>query len=972
MKNCTGHILIQLFLGIALCSAQNFRYTYYKHSDLPFKKVSQINQDAQGYMWIASDKGLFRFDGTQFEDFNLTLKSRNIKSLLSTHRDTLYFSNDEGLFRLTYQEGLPKINKWVETSEAETLMGYPEELFRDSKGRFWVSQLDGSVFSIDASGKLQRKFQLSNHPKTGKITFGEDKNNTIWAMIPDEGLFYLNENQKKFTLFQTFPSCQHFAANGAKLIVVGNDIKIFTLDDKKNVKREKVINSDEIRFNQISKDLEGNYFLSADKGLFSLDIDKGIFQKVFGSNDPHRVEELPFISFDHLYFAPSELRKGGDIWVSTQQGFGILQFPFFQSVSGLPHDNVLSINTHSKNKVLLAMGNLFQLEKANPSFSFDKNLELSRISSISTFNDMTWYGTSDGSILFFKNGSQQRVYNLSEVGGGIFFMSTDHVGETWFCQAPLDKPILGVKKVSSTGTIVDYGVRKGINSRILVIKEGGRSEIYAAGIGADSYLFKYDRENDTFQDKSLPFKFEVGSNFEVHDLTIDHQGVVWLATTDGLLKYDTETINRVNLGPFTTQEIRSITSSKDGNLWLATDTNGLIFYGKNKSYVQFDESSGTPSKVSTYRNLSIDQNEFLWFGTAEGVVYSSVANAGPLRTKSPIIKSILVNDKNVEQNEMLNVHEKSRVELHVSTTAFPGKEVLYQYKIIDDEHLKIGSDHASWSDPVSSSKISLPEIKSGEYTLKIRGQQKGGHMWSAPSILNLTIKPMWYSTWWGVLILSIGGILLFWITTRQWGRFKTRNLRKLLLEEQLILAKKEALLVKKDSALRLQQEELKSTGANVYMLNRLLSSLPQSGTWPEIFKGLKRLVELPTGIDAFEIARVEGGEIRYQGFYRNKTGHIRRKEEFNEKENFASYVATTGKPLILDNVSKQALNYLCNVPENGFSSHLLVPFQQQGNTAVFCVYGTEEKKFSQRDLSLIQILTNFLGLITSKPMKEDA
>ncbi|MEM9077165.1 MAG: hypothetical protein AAGC43_09000 [Bacteroidota bacterium] len=969
MNNCTSHILIHLVLGISFCVAQNFRYTYYEDGELPFKKVSQINQDAKGYIWIASDKGLFRFDGTQFEDFNLTLKSRNIKSLISTHRDTLYFSNDEGLFQLTYQEDLPEIKKWVEASDSENMMGYPEELFRDTKGRFWVSQLNGSVFSIDPTGKLQNRFRLSNRPKTEKIVFGEDNTKTVWAMVPQEGLFYFNENQKKFTLFRSFPSGQHFNVDGSNLVVISDNIQTFTLDANYKIKKEKTINSNGIPFNRISKDLSGNYFLSAKQGLFTLDVANSMFQKVFGSNDPHRVEELPFVSFDHLYFSPSTLNKGGDIWVSTQQGFGILQFPFFQSISGLPHDNVLSINTNSNNKVLLAMGNLFQLKKTNASFSFVKKPELSRISSISTFKDKTWYGTSDGNILSFKGGTQERNHDLSDVGGGIFFMSADHVGETWFCQAPLDKPILGVKKISNDGTVVDYGIEKGINSRILVIKEGGRSEIYAAGIGADSYLFKYDRATDTFHNKSLAFNFQVGGNFEVHDLTIDYQGVVWLATTDGLLKYDTETINRVNLGPYTTQEIRSITSSKEGSLWLATDTNGLIFYGENKSYVQFDESSGTPSKVSTYRNLNIDQDGFLWFGTAEGIVHSSVANASPLPTQSPIIKSILVNDENIEQAGALRINEKSQVELHLSTIAFPGKEVTYQYKLINNEHLEIGTDHTPWSDSRTSSTIPLPEIKSGEYSLKIRGQQKGGHMWSQSSTLHLTVKPIWYSTWWGILILSIVGLFLFWIIARQWGRFKTRNLRKLLLNEQLVLAKKEALLIEKDSALKLRQEELKSTGANVYMLNRLLSSLPVSGTWPEVVKGLKRLVELPTGIDAFEIAQVEGGEITYQGFQRNSTEHLRRKEEFNEKENFASYVTATGKPLIVDSVPEQALNYIGNVPENGFFSHLLVPFKRRGNAAVFCIYGIEKKKFSQRDLSLIQILTNFLSLITSKPAK---
>ncbi|WP_435623967.1 hypothetical protein [Flagellimonas sp.] len=972
MKNCIGHILFHLFLGITLCTAQNFRYTYYKNGELPFKKVSQINQDAKGYVWIASDKGLFRFDGSQFEDFNLTLKSKNIKSILPINKDTLLFSNDIGIFKLTYSDSSPKISSWVEASEGQNLMRYPETLFKDSQNRIWVGQLDGSVFCLDSSGRMHKRFVISNQPRTENISFQEDQFNTIWALVPNQGLFYLDDNQREFKRFENLTDINHFSVDKSDFVVVGDQVHWFTLNKKKQMLASKTIDSKNVKFNWVSKDLDNNYFLGSDDGLYSLDQETAIVKKVFGSNDPHRVEELPFASINHLFFSQSQLRKGGDIWVSTEQGFGILQSPFFQSVSGLPHDNVLSIDTQCDSRIMIAMGNLFVLEKKGSTFDFEKRTSPSRVSAISTFKNNLWYGTVDGIIHHHRNDDETKTIDLTARGGGVFFMSTDHMGDNWFCQAPLDKPILGVAKVSLDGQVEMYGEEKGLNSRILVIREGGRSEIYAAGIGRTSYLFKYDRTNDVFNDTSLPLDFEVGNNFEVHDLAIDSQGIVWLATTDGLLKFDTESISRVDLGSYTRNEIRSVVATKEGSLWLATDTNGLLFYETDGGYIQFDEKSGTPSKVSTYRNLRVDAENLLWFGTAEGIVHSSRANARPLQTNTPLISAIEVNNRKIETAPQILVNEKSSITIHLNTIAFPGNEVVYQYKLIEDELSDESFAYVPWSSPVTGNHIKVSGQKKGKYRLYIRGQQLGGHAWSKAKQITLAINPIWFSTWWGILILSALTLLLLWATVLQWERFKTRNLRGLLLKEQTALALKEEQLAKKDDALKHQKEALKSTGTNIYLLNRLLSSLTKSNTWPDTLISLKKLVELPTGIDAFEIARVTNREIKYQGFHRNKSEHIRRKAEFNEKENLSSYVLTTNKPLIIDDFEKQVMNYIANMPKSPFSSHLLVPFHLDDHPAVFCLYGIEEKRFSQRDLSLVQILVSFLTVMEPKPKNNEA
>ena len=77
-------------------------------------------------------------------------------------------------------------------------------------------------------------------------------------------------------------------------------------------------------------------------------------------------------------------------------------------------------------------------------------------------------------------------------GEEVFFTCLRIVrAKIWFCQAPTNKPIIGVATLDNDGKIEEYGKEEGLNSRVLVVDEGGQSELYAAGIGVNSYLYKF-------------------------------------------------------------------------------------------------------------------------------------------------------------------------------------------------------------------------------------------------------------------------------------------------------------------------------------------------------------------------------------------------------------------------------------------------------------------------------------------------
>ena len=237
-------------------------------------------------------------------------------------------------------------------------------------------------------------------------------------------------------------------------------------------------------------------------------------------------------------------------------------------------------------KAWVPMNYLYEISPENDEFSAQpiyNNLQANAVAQ--DIAGFTWVSTTTPKVELLKYDKNRLIkrFDFHERGEAIFYLFPDSKGNIWFCQAPLNKPIVGVAKISSTGEISYYDATKGFSSRVLAIKESSRGEIYAVGIGEKSYLYRYDPQQDQFVNLSPELPFTAMLNFEAHDLTIDDSGVVWLATTDGLLRYDSEQITLIKNDILDQEEVRGVTHYANNNIWIATATKGLVFHRQNTS-----------------------------------------------------------------------------------------------------------------------------------------------------------------------------------------------------------------------------------------------------------------------------------------------------------------------------------------------------------------------------------------------------
>ena len=141
MTSQSKKLLLSLFLwGFYLpVFTQQYGYVQYNSdTGAPFDQVSSVIQDQEGFVWIASENGLYRFDGIHFDIYSLHTQSQNIHQLHSDDTN-LFFVNDLSIFQIGNISSSPEVSVLLEGSinAVDSLPFYPNDFVIDSNQEIW-------------------------------------------------------------------------------------------------------------------------------------------------------------------------------------------------------------------------------------------------------------------------------------------------------------------------------------------------------------------------------------------------------------------------------------------------------------------------------------------------------------------------------------------------------------------------------------------------------------------------------------------------------------------------------------------------------------------------------------------------------------------------------------------------------------------------------------------------------------------
>ncbi|UII24534.1 ATP-binding protein [Fulvivirga maritima] len=765
--------------------SQNFQKTVYGVEEgVVTHLIKAVEFDSLGFLWIGTDEGLVRYDGREFQSYAQATPSRYLKDIVNTGGQLLAVSD------LGITEIIPGINDVSFKSYikgglymTDSTLWYPKKIFIDSKSNQWVSE-PGSIVKLHGNQFKRYTFGVRDfsHSFLGSFSFFEI-GDQLYILTYRGHVFHYDETADEFkelSLQSDIPLVNvNICFNLNDTILVGDLNGVHKLWQSEDGFHANVLNSLPVK--------EVSNIVRYDSTQLLI----GTFR-----NELMVVKERDLsvqTRFNILRSNDILVNQDGNFWVGSDEGLVMLKKNYFKEVND---DNYYV-------EAIMPLGNkiyysykdaLIKLERDDGGYKKSTIVRGNNefFIAIAAKGSDVWL-SNKFNVLHLKNDVITDTIKLSNEMSFISFLYADSKDNLWIHQQNVD----GVFRLDSKGNLKHYGEKEGIHG-MLVSGNEVNGTMYFGSIGTDSYLYKYDVDIDRFVNVSVPIRFQVNSNFEINDI-VEKNDTIWLATSDGLIHYTNDNVNRLNLGSMTKVPVKAVAVEND-ILWLA-NTLGVIRVdlAKKQSYITFGKDSGLPSSSGNTRDLRVDSNGTKWVGTARGLSASVHGNQKFNITQKPFLTAVVINGREWSLNDIgdKSIPNHSIAELHFLSLTFPGSLLTYQYKM---------ADSSAWIDLDLNNIVKLNELDAGAYKLQVRARQSGNYLWSEPEEISFIVAEPFYSRWWFVAICLVGTFIIIYLLSA----FYSYRLRK--AQDRL-----NAVVEDRTAQLKLSNQQLRQTNKELDM-----------------------------------------------------------------------------------------------------------------------------------------------------------
>jgi ligand-binding sensor domain-containing protein/two-component sensor histidine kinase len=731
-------------------SAQERKFTYYTTADgLPTNWIYACKEDSKGFLWIATESGLVRFDGKNFVTYNDKNGLPDVELLdLTIDKEDKVWMN---LFRFNPSYFDPMLNRVFDSKKNSYLKN-------DFGGNIKIKVLqDGSVSYAGKEALVFNKntseFQLIN--TGGKEISALWKNGKGYIASYAYGFLQLAANsggiidsittfpwQSGFTpLVQTHSDSTWFYNNFSDSLYLFTDINFINHTYNKKAVRPP-------------------------EPLWQMNVDNQYVWAIAKSGSIYRLNKQTLETIDKMPLQVKNANrvyedKLGNFWITTvDKGLIKVSSPATQSFfipDGFTERNFLSICRignkifagNYKGEIVETDGKQFISHQAasGPSSWIRQLLPTSK--GLLSISEAGIYTNFTNPVLnqFGKvRASSKNGYLLND---SILLVANHGVlTRTNLYNNIESKSIIKAKRITT----------------VTVLK----NQIY---FGSNDGLYKWVKE-----DSALPMSIK--NDLFASRITWLHNSkddLVWAGTaSEGLLIiYNDSLLAHISNEKYlASNAIRHIHSERPGTVWVATNKGiSAIDYTftNNKFQYNIRNIGIADGLLSPQVNALWVENDTVYAATANGINYFP-ANIKPPDNKLQVfITGFSVNGRDTSLlNSQSFPHHFKNILLHFAAPEINGSTVSYQYNI----------NNAGWQNN-SNGLLELPQLKPGHYSIDFRAIDANGKASPIVSSFKFIIHPAWWQTWWfiALTVAVIAGLLFYWLQKNN------RNKREKAIEQ---------------------------------------------------------------------------------------------------------------------------------------------------------------------------------------------
>ena len=795
-----------LFLLICICksvriAAQTGRY-YSTEQGLSSSLINHIYQDKHGYIWMATEYGLSRFDGRRFVNYKQTsgvdtdIKNNYVRTIYETKKNVLLIGCIDGLMKYdretdTYRE-IPMIRS------DKQVFPHVTQIVELNNNEVWISTSGQGMFCLDDNSSVAKSLdhKLYHGNYNFQSCFYEDSFGSVWIGTEGNGLIRYAPSTGQISTYK-YPE------------IIDNNIS------------------------SIIEDSGGNLFIGTQKqGLSRYDSKNNRFETIYHRNgNKISVYCLSFIEGKLIIGTDGQGLMYYNPSANVVDNYTINDAPFDFS-DGKVHailedrDKNLWIGLFQKGIILLPKTENDFRYMGSKSVHYNPIGQRCIMSVYRTEDNHLWVGAdSEGVFELDESGKRLNHYALRNasypVGNTVMSIFEDSQNNLW-----LGSYMQGLLLLDRKNGKFEQPL-KIASEKVMSITEDHSGNLYIATLGAGFYQYNLHTKNlihfESSKDEKDDFNRNELANDWVNTLYCDKEGLIWIGHYKGVSCFNPKTSSFLDINNINTLISYcvgySLVEDRDGNIWAGT-TDGLFKLNKNTGEsINYDTTNGLPNNVicgicedtdgnlwmSTYKGISkyskvqdrfinyyagdgLQGNEFthgsyhrdvqgiLYFGGINGITsfMPEKIKGSPKKTEVLITEFYLFTDPinrttqsggkpviytSVQQSNIFQLHHNDNTfSIVFSTLQYSNTEQMsYQYKIDELSQQWLNTDPGV-------NRVTYNNLPPGRYTFHVRSFNLGEY--SEARTISIIITPPWYLTWWAYWIYFFMFLLLIYIVIK--------------------------------------------------------------------------------------------------------------------------------------------------------------------------------------------------------------